>query len=288
MSDDDRDPTLRVRRDLAEIRRLSRALADQALHRPSDRQAPGGDAMFELGPVARASAVADAIAESERWNSDHYGEAAQIDLSHLNDEDVVSLTDLLYWSDGWRERTGSILPRKPTVGGEATWLSSAMDWVVDNATEQDIAAFRHDVSEVRVRLENELLAGVRSERTRVRCLDCPARLVKVYADKAKYDHWRCPNRECERGRYDYDDYRLAKHQTLLDEGTERFIPVPDAIAAVKPRPEHTVRTWIKRLRVRRICDVRTRQVQVYWPDVRDLNEEAKRRKARSRGKTTAV
>lgn len=279
MSDEERDPALRARRDLAEIRRLARALADQALHRPNDRQAPGGDAMFELGPVARASAVADRIAESERWNSDHYGEPVQIDLSHLNDEDVVSLTDLLYWSDDWRERTGSTRPRRPTIEGEAAWLASAMDWALDNATAQDIDALRRDVAEVRTRLENELLAGVRSERTRVRCLDCPARLVKVYADKAKYDHWRCPNRECERTRYEYDEFKLARHQTLLDGETERFISVPDAIAAVKPRPEHTVRTWMKRLQVRRVCDLRTRRVLVWWPDVRDRNDEATRRSA---------
>lgn len=280
------DPTLAASRDLREIGRLAGMLEDQALHRYADKRVPGGEAMFELGPVSRLLAsvsMADAIEWVERWNSDHYGEPGTVDLSHLNDEqDVVSLTNLLWWSDDWRERTGSQKPSRPTIAGEAKWLASALDWAVDNG--EPVHELADMASDVRRRLEDEVKAGVRSERTRVRCIDCGARLLKIYADRARHDHWRCPNQECDRDRYDRDEFIRAKHAMLADEGADRFILVPDAIAAVKPRPEHTVRTWINRLLVRRVCDLETRQVMVWWPDVRRLNDEATRRTARRRRK----
>lgn len=274
------DPTLKAARDLREIVYLANSLEDQAEHKAADKDLPGGKAMLELAPATTLTAVDDQLEAAEHWNAAHYGEPGQIDLSHVDDMglDVVALTDLLFWSEDWRDRTGSTMPKRPTIQSEANWLASALTWAVDN--EIHLSDFVKAMSDVRTSLENTLYAGNRAERTRVPCIDCNARLIKVYADKAKYDHWRCPNKKCDRTRYERDEFNQARANQLHSKGADRFILVPDAVAAVKPRPEHTVRTWINRMLVRKVCDLETRQVMVWWPDVRDLHEAAKRRKAK--------
>jgi hypothetical protein len=280
------DPLLDVQRDLREISRLATWLQDQALHRSNDKTMPGGEALATLAPVASPEAVENRIDGITRWNANHYGEPEQqIDQSHLNDLNIDehALDLLLFWTEVWRMVHNREIDSWPTFTSETGFLTDILNWIHDNEPRFD--AFANDVHEVRQRLENILYDGRRAERTRVPCPDCSTRLIRIYADLAKYDHWRCPNKQCDRDRFDKDDYDRARHIQLDTQGADRFILVPDAIAAVKQdRTENTVRTWIKLLKVRRICDITTRQVMVWWPDIRDLNAEAKHRTVKKRNK----
>jgi hypothetical protein len=281
VSDDDRDPTLRVRRDLSEIRRLAGWLEDQALHHFADRLMPGGRALVELGPVARAEDVAERIEASEHWNAAHYGETSLRDLSHLDDQDddVVALSSMLFWSDAWREETGSTPERRPTISGEAQWLASAIDWAWDNEAHWD--DFCADVNDVRVRLENVLYAGVREERSQATCIEeaCERkpRLVKVWGGDEESDSWKCPS--C-RTRYDKAAFARAKLRHMASRGAERFVKVQDARDVILEggRPERTWRKWMSECRVLAYCDVVTHQAFCWWPDVRFLDLTTPRRR----------
>lgn len=289
------DPTIQPARDLAEIERLCAWLRDQALHRPHvplrhPQTAPGGDASMLSGPMSPLSRE-DAVEFIERWNADHYGEACIVDLSHLNDEpenpDADLLTSLLFWSEDFRKRAGSAMPHRPSIASEASWLRSAVPWVYDHEPKwQDFAA---DVNDVRVAMENLLSAGVRSTRTRVPCLDCGTRLIRVYQPQAAHDYHKCP--WCKR-RYDKPAFDRAKADHFASRPAEKFVRLQDARDLIcdkdRPdgcRPARTFRKWLSDGLIRTRRDPLTGLVWCWWPDVRDLDVNTPRR---NRGQNDAA
>jgi hypothetical protein len=279
----DDDPTVGVSRDLHEIERLCAWLRDQALHRGNDKTMIGGDSMAALGPMSPLSR-ADAVEFIERWNADHYGEACAVDLSHLNDEpenpDADLLTTLLWWSEDFRKRAGSTMPHRPSIASEADWLRSALPWIYDN--EPDWAEFCDDVNQVRVAMENLLRAGVRSSRTRVPCLDCSTRLIRVYQPKAADDYHKCP--WCKR-KYGSEEFDRAKANWFASKPAERFVKMQDArdLVCDKQRPDggrplRTFRKWLSEGLIRTSRDDLTGQLLIWWPDVRELDQTTPRRK----------
>jgi hypothetical protein len=289
MSDDveQPDPTIKVRRDLTEIRQLAGHLHDQANHHAADRLMPGGRALVELGPVARADDVAERIEAAEHINASRYGEPNQIDLSHIEDQDddQIALQQLLDWTDKWRADTGSTPAQHPTIADEAQWLTSALDWAVDNVNPADWRRFTADINRVRVRLENVLYAGTRQTRSQATCIDddCDRqpRLVKQYGPTEQLDGWRCPACKTFYGR---EAFARAKLRHMSSRGAERFVLLQDARDVVTDkerkdggRPERTFRQWMLDCRIVAYCDTTTRQTFVYWPDVRMLDLTTPRR-----------
>lgn len=120
-------------------------------------------------------------------------------------------------------------------------------------------------------LENVLRDGVREERTQVPCLDCGRRLERRYAAAVANDHHICPR--CERT-YDPKEFARAKADWLAADEANRYVLIGEAAKAVE-RSEYTVRTWIRRLQVASICDVKTHRLKVWWPDIRDTNRETR-------------
>lgn len=290
MLEDERDPTLRVRRDLAEIARLTGWLEEHAAARPNDRAMPGGEAMEALGPISPLNRW-DAVEFFEMWNAQHYGEY-QVDLSHLNDEpgdpEAETLTSLLFWTDAWRRETGSRVPTRPTLAGEALWLASAMDWAWDN--EPHFYDFADDVNGVRQHLENLMRRGHRTSKSRVPCLDCDGlehrpRLILVYQDDVEADYHKCP--VCKR-RYDKKSFDLAMARHMGSETAQKFVKLQDARDVIthpdRPdgaRPLRTFRKWLKEGLIKTERDPKTGLVMVWWPDVRYLDLTTPRRNRES-------
>jgi ribosomal protein L37AE/L43A len=113
-------------------------------------------------------------------------------------------------------------------------------------------------------LEDVLMDGVRPERSRVPCLECGTRLMKVWTDKAADDHWTCPR--CGES-YDHGRYERAKHDQLSSTGAERYVYLTDAASALGRHVE-TVRSWVRKGLVHRTRDTAGRTV-IWWPDVRE-------------------
>jgi hypothetical protein len=136
------------------------------------------------------------------------------------------------------------------------------------------APLARDLDRLLHSVENVLHAGHRPEVSRVPCLSCGTRLIKVWAETEEHDHWRC--RVCGET-YDHGRYERAKHDQLASRGAERFVPLTDAVA-VTGRPDETVRRWV------RLGYVATRReagrLQVWWPHVREQHRTTPTRKRR--------
>jgi hypothetical protein len=260
------DPTLDVARDLRAIVDLCKLLHDQAVHRASHHDMPGGDALVMLAPVASPEAWGNRIETAERlwWESD---QDTRPDVGL--DEDATwepPLQTLLFWSEAWRFEHDAVSDLTPTVDREAAWLGNIVGWAWDH--EPHWSDFAKDVAAARRRLEAALYAGEREERSAVPCIDCevdrngqPIRLLLVrhYADDPSKDRWDCPR--CDR-RYDEAAYLRAQNVDGERRGTARFVPVKLAAEALGMTPA-TFR------RIATACDIATRSLLVWWPDARD-------------------
>ena len=289
MTDDDQPevqaaPVVKVARDLREILELHEALLAQAIHKACDPLMPGGLAMVSMGAV---SSIRDwerrvDLAEHEWLASDPKAvvdgwlvrPADKTRPAYGEDEDPdwePPLQTLLFWSEDWREQTGSTYAEwLPTVKSESLFLAHSLNWAWDNELHWD--DFAKDIKAVRRRLENVLYDGDRAERTRVTCdrdhCERQPQLIRVYHERklaayichicaavvsASEDRDHCPSCwttiapaevwisdqakdrwKCPacKHRYDDDDYRKAHAKQLKSEGADKFVNVRDAIATL--------------------------------------------------------
>jgi len=177
---------------------------------------------------------------------------------------------LTYWANLWAETNGPRTPYPPTMARLQDHLDHQLHHI---AATPHFPPMARDLSRLRASLENVLHAGDRPELSRVPCLVCGARLVKVWGAEEKQDHWRCPS--C-RELYDQGRYERAKHDQLASRGAERFVPVSDAIA-VTGRPEQTVRAWMRQGMVAVRRDQAGR-LQVWWPHIREKHRSTPTRR----------
>lgn len=270
-------PVVKVARDLTEIVTMAGMLAEEAVYQ-GDRQVdgkviPGGLAMVALGNVANL----------ESWEYQYEAaERAGRDVRHVEDEDDTwepPLQTLCFWSEQWRAEHGAEYDTRPTLGSEAAFIRWALDWAWENELHWD--DFAGDIRRARVRLENLLHAGKRAERTRVPCTsemcERKPRLIRVYRESAADDGYRCT--AC-KSWYDAHDFARAKLQHLTHEGADRHVKMQDARDAID-RPRRTWDKWLRLWYVRSYRDAVTGQVWVWWPDVREADQEVNRRRARS-------
>lgn len=276
------DELVKVARDLREIETLSDDLADQALHKATDPLMPGGDAMVMLAHVASLEAWEHRAETLERiWAEDPFAtDADRPDFSHEDDAWEPALQTLAFWSEQWREAHGRVSDRRPTIASEAGFLRQVLHWAYDHEPRWD--DFAKDIRTARLRIENVLRAGMRSERSRVPCSNttCPTKpkLVKVYRDHIEHDHYKCPG--CKH-RYTHDDYQRAYARYLRSEGADRFVRITDAVGMLRAvgRPERTIRKWFAECMVHAYCDTTTRQAWVWWPDLWHLHLATPRRRS---------
>lgn len=305
-------PVVKVARDLTEIEKLTVALEAEVPRLAQDRLMPGGRALVALARHADLDEWSERIAAAELR---HYASCDKVshrdctvhNAEHVEDEDDQHAEDplrtLLWWADAWRTRYGYPLEgRTPTLRSEAHFLRGMLDAAWDSDAEW--SRFATDVNQVRRRLEDLVHAGQRAERSRVLCPHCEKhpQLVRVYALRKHelpekdedvrwwqlLDHFKCPNSEC-RHRFDDSEFRRVYTQQLRSEGAERFVPAMDALATLRDqgRPERTIRKWLGPNQedpedvVHGYCDVRTRRVFLWWPDLwrRHLVTAVRRRAA---------
>lgn len=183
--------TIKVARDLSEIRLLATALPSQAMHESTSRLMPGGNAMVALAPVANIEAWEH---QYEGWEAHNlrviHGEVRGKvrDLSHVTEEDdnwEPALQVLTYWSIQWRTLHGAEYDKRPTIDSEANFLRWSLDWAAANEPRFD--HFARDMNRARRHLEDIVHAGQRADRTRVLCdnptCEDPARLIRTFAPR---------------------------------------------------------------------------------------------------------
>lgn len=245
-------------------------LRTEAWSHPDD-PIPGGTAMVLLGPVSPGD-----FADYGEVDDNRYG-------------GVPPLLTLATWEDDWRRWSGQPAGPLATIANAVDYLDANLTRMAQQVTPKvdadgdeewppDFTEFARDVTAALARLEDVLAEGERAQESKTPCLDCGARLVKRYGTRAADDRWVCPR--CRR-RYDDDEFVRAQAQQLASSGADRFVRLTDAISA-SPRPEHTLRTWLRRGLVSAYCDLSTRHVWVWWPDVRTLDREATVRDLRKR------
>lgn len=238
--------------ELASHLALHAVLGRQAFHVHED--IPGGDATVMMAPASTGWAIGSYV-------------RAIPELPH----DVRPPLDVLaYWMRRWEDWT-SAPPSldTPSLDLAETYLGRVLHLI---AATRLFVGLAHDLAGVTRELENVLHAGDRAEVSRVPCWDCGSRLLKVWGDQAKADHWRCPT--CGE-LYDQGRYERAQHDQLASRGADRFVPLMDAVA-VTARPEQTIRAWV------RDGLVETRRLpggtrEVWWPDVRERHLVTPRR-----------
>lgn len=228
---------------------------------------PGGVALVLASPAATEHGYAAQLAHRV---------ANQLDVSHTNEEHADDprppLAVLTHWEDRTRALLGDPTKAAPDVGESVAYLDRHLH---ELARDVSFVAFSRTMDATVRQLEDALLDGIRPERSRVPCLECGTRLVKVWTDKAATDHWTCPR--CQEV-YDHGRYERAKHDQLASTGAERYVYLTDAASALGRHVE-TVRTWVRKGKVSTTRDPAGRSV-IWWPDVRAAHQEAEKRAKR--------
>lgn len=259
-----------IRGDLAAVLLLTGHLAEEAMTgRPAyvtHNNVPGGNALVMLAPGAnRHTYLKQIAARLERGLS----------TAHVHDEAADDpqppLAVLTYWVEAWSHQTPT---RRGSLDEAVRYLDEHLH---EKATSPGVLVFGRDVQRLRRTLEDVLHDGERAEVTRVPCWECGARLVKVYGQAVKDDHWECPR--C-RAQYDQGRYDRAKYDHLASTGAERYVLVTDAVGAIG-RPEQTVRAWIRKGLVDTRRDDLTGRLLIWWPHVRARHLETPRRARRT-------
>lgn len=259
-----------VRTNLRNVAAMARRLDAEAQHGRRSLSVgtgvPGGDALVLASPGATTHGAAGQWAHRVTHG---------LDVTHTQDErrgdPRPPLAVLTRWESTWRNASGQPTDLAPTMGRVVSYLDTHLHRL---AVRPEFVAFARDVAACVRSLEDVLRDGERPEVTRVPCWECGTRLVKVYADQAKDDHWTCPR--CGE-RYDRGRFDRAKHDHLASRGAERYVSVADAVATIG-RPEQTVRAWIRRGLVDVQRDNITGRLVVWWPHVRAQHMESQERK----------
>lgn len=276
---DQPDAVTKVARDMSEILELKWMIRYKAIHSANDRSyLPGGDAMMRLAPTSNLEAWENKIQSGEAGRLPYPEHVAD----EGDDDDQPELRNILFWSEQWRVEHNLESDRRPTLESEIGFLRQILNWIWEN--EPHFNDFAKDINKCRVGLENHLYAGNRVERTRVPCnnpgCERRPRLIKLYGDRATEDRYKCP---CCKKRYDQGDYEDAYAEQLRSEGARRFVKKVDAVSTLKAqgRSEHTVRNWFEACLVTAYCDLRTRQVFAWWPEIWHLHTITRKRGGRA-------
>lgn len=293
-------PVTKVARDLSEILDLYARLHAQAVNHARAKvdgtSMPGGRAMVELGCVANLEAWENMQQASERYGN-HPVERLRRCYTSAEDEDpdeAWSAFSLLeFWSEAWRTEHGMLFEAtphrpRPTVASEANFIRWALNWAWDHEPHWD--DFAADVKAARLRLENVLHAGERSERG-APCLydECRgSRLVRKLEPKRgkdgekvwRFSDWHCP--KCHRS---WDEDRYAANVAAAHERTkvevingETWCTVEYASRMVE-RPESTIRGWVFDRDVATACIIAGHRHRfVRMADVERKHDESKRKR----------
>lgn len=247
----------------------------QAIHHAGDRLMPGGEAMVARASVASLDEWSEQVAAAEMH---HFATCPRLDhtrcrfAEHVSDEDDQEppLQTLLFWSEQWRAEAGYELGRRPTIATEANFIRGNLDWAWSNLVEWD--DFAADIERARVRVENLLMAGIRSERG-VPCLydECRGkRLVRKLEpcrDEDGNKSWRLTKWHCPSCRRSWDDDRYAAMVTAAAEAAKveeidgDIWCTVDYAARRVGRPEATIRSWLHRGHIGTVCIIRGRRVR---------------------------
>lgn len=186
------DPTLSVRRDLAEILEMDHQLLTQAVHDANAQidgtSLPGGRAMIALAHAGDPATFERRVELAEQaWFTrgvtegrveivdgnyvDLHPDQDRPDPADLEDEDTAPALQILrYWSERYRWALGMVWDHIPTIATEARFLRNAQ--VLAYVTANHASEWAHmarDVNRARRHLESILHAGRRPQRSRVVC-----------------------------------------------------------------------------------------------------------------------
>lgn len=291
---------IQVARDLREIKRLYGHLSAQAYYAATGHDAANLDPINLLGPVANATQWERTYEEAVAKH------AALVEAGHLAGKfpdyvidqvgELHPLFVLSYWEDIIRGMLGTPTNKQATVIDAANYLASAINWMFDtNASGRinflPVDQLLRDLHRCRTNLENVLKDGIRHERTETPCEKdgCDNLLVKIYGGSAATDRFECPS--CKRP-IDYPKYVGIRQRHMWSERADNaWIDISAASKSIN-RSQWTIRQWMKpapetkvpfhgrKVRSRRVGPMR--RIEVYWPDVRDADSEAKRRDVRRR------
>lgn len=281
---------LQVARDLREIVRLWRGLSDEAEYQAVSHDAGELDPINLAGPAANVEAWTYKIGTARRLGRDD---------SHINDQtaELHPLLVLATWEDAVRDERDQPTDLKATVERAADYLAKSVDWMLASNEYGDmnfiaIDDLADELRRCRRMLEDVTKEGNREQVSRVWCIadkhradddDEDGERVRLHfkpGASVSLDRWVCP--DC-KARYDYNEFISARRVNLHDEGADRFVLVRDA-REVLGIPKPTLDSWITRMVVRAACNIRTRRVEVWWPDVREADAERQRTKELRRAK----
>jgi len=221
----------------------------QAFHTHED--VPGGDALVML--------VAAASLRGRTGQPVHLFTRYELPTDPHPPLDV-----LVFWEELWRRKTNAHTSLAPTMARVVDYLDDQLHLM---AREELFPHLHKALKRAVHQTENVLHAGHRPQVSRVPCLECGTRVLKVWTDTERHDHWRCPT--CGE-QYDKGRYERALHQHLASKGAERYVPISDACAA-SGRSERTVRDWMRREVVDFTRDPASGRLLVWWPDVREMH-----------------
>lgn len=247
------------------LTRLAELVANLEAEAVNGRQAfhthdaiPGGDALVLL--------ISAATLRGRTGTPIHL--LTQYELPH---DPRPPLDVLTFWEEMWRRETNAPTHLPPTMARATTYLDSQLHLI---ARHRMFPHLHRDLKRAVHQTENVLHAGHRPDVSRVPCLECGTRIIKVWSTTEDHDHWRCPT--CGET-YNQGRYERALHDHLASRGADRYVPISDACAATG-RPERTVRDWLRREVVDHTRDPVTGRLLVWWPDVREAHTNTQTRR----------
>jgi len=266
----------RTRADLADIEMLYALLPAQLGHltgsaydrqRPSDDgpALPGGNALVLLAAGSESSVQPD-----RHGNRDHAADSRP--------DDAPSASGLLgQWEDDFRsERSEPAASTEATVTNTVAYLMPRIGWAGSHHPAFD--EFARDVRRLRTRLEVTTGRSRRSVHAPALCFNCGAdALEREWTKAGLAEDWTC--HRCHQT-YDHARYFLAIRAALEVSQTNAW-GLPEHVAATVARPVATVRRWAATGRVGSACEVATRRLVLWWPDVHEVAGTASRRTRRS-------
>lgn len=287
------DLRLSIARDLRAIANLYVDLHWQVRASTNDRDFPGGRALNMLAPASTEQDWQQQyeVAEAAIWNSDRPWAAFEDYIDDQLDIDVHPVNVLGSWALLIREERNQPTDLKQTLSRSMDYITGSLDWMLStdecgDAVFLPVTEVAADLAKVKRAMENILKSGKRAERVRVTCTNeqCAEkpRLVKDYGAQARWDVHRCP--KCKK-RYDEREFKKARSENYRSKGTEKFVSAHLAKTAIKA-DRRTFWSWMDRLQTRAVCDIKTREVLVWWPTVYELDMAKQRRKAEAKIRRT--
>lgn len=240
-------------RNLDQILDLCVALPARAADLGGSVLMPGGDAMVELGPVARADV----------WlRRQELDQAAGIRHDHAEDADPdehwTAYQTLRFWSESWRiDRDADYPDLRPTIETEAKWLRANLDSLRFELHFEEFAA---DVKAAKIKLENRTVSGIRPSFTGIPCVDpaCDGTRLQRWTEPTRGKDgtrvWRLSDWRCPRCRLSWDEDAYARLEASHRRATEQrghFLNLDGRVwvsvvkaAEVIGQPRATVWKWI--------------------------------------------